>query len=167
MKTIFKISTILGILLCIAGLHTFGQVRIATDDYPPHPSAMLDVDDTATGILIPRMTETQRNSISSPATGLMLYQTDEPSGFYYNDGTTWTRIGEHSTHYIGKAYQGGIIFWLDETGEHGLIVSMIDLSTSQIWSNVSTTLIGGPAQSDWNGLVNSNAIISQRRAASQ
>ncbi len=67
------------------------------------------------------------------------------------------------THYIGEAFGGGVIFhlWKDAQGvEHGLIVDNTDLSTSQIWSNVST-LIGVSAQSSWDGLGNSNAIISQ------
>ena len=38
------------------------------------------------------MNETQRNAILSPAVGLMIYQTDEISGFYFYNGTTWTKI---------------------------------------------------------------------------
>jgi hypothetical protein len=66
-----------------------------------------------------------------------------------------------SGHYVGELYGGGVVFWVDQTGQHGLICSMIDLSTAQAWSNVTTTLIGTTAQSDWDGLTNSNAIIGQ------
>lgn len=66
-----------------------------------------------------------------------------------------------SGHYVGELYGGGVVFWVDHTGQHGLIASMIDLSTSQVWSNVSSTLIGTTAQSDWDGLSNSNAIVGQ------
>lgn len=66
-----------------------------------------------------------------------------------------------SSHYVGELYGGGVVFWVDQTGQHGLIVSMIDLSTSQAWSNVCCTLIGATAQSDWDGLSNSNAIVGQ------
>lgn len=68
------------------------------------------------------------------------------------------------THYIGEEFGGGVIFhlWKDTQGvEHGLIVDKTDLSTSQVWSNVSQTLIGPSAQSSWDGLSNSNAIVSQ------
>jgi hypothetical protein len=68
------------------------------------------------------------------------------------------RAGEH---YIGELYGGGVVFYVDQTGSHGLICSMIDLSASQVWSNVESTLIGVNAQSDWNGLSNSNAIVGQ------
>lgn len=68
------------------------------------------------------------------------------------------------THYIGEEYEGGVIFhlWKDNLGiEHGLIVDLTDLSSSQIWSNVANTFIGVTVQSQWDGLSNSNAIISQ------
>jgi hypothetical protein len=38
------------------------------------------------------MTQTQRNAISSPATGLLIYQTDATPGFYVYDGTAWIKI---------------------------------------------------------------------------
>ncbi len=51
-------------------------------------------------MLLPRMTQSQRNAISSPATGLMIYQTDNSSGFYYNSGTSgspvWAMVGSGS-----------------------------------------------------------------------
>ncbi|MEK7198561.1 MAG: hypothetical protein AAB212_01380, partial [Bacteroidota bacterium] len=50
-------------------------------------SAILDITNAAKGILIPRMTATQRAAIFSPATGLLVFQTDAPAGFYYNSGT--------------------------------------------------------------------------------
>jgi hypothetical protein len=71
--------------------------------------------------------------------------------------------GGNFTHYIGEAFGGGVIFhlWKDAQGvEHGLIVDKVDLIT-QPWSNVSTTLIGPTAQSTWDGLSNSNAIVAQ------
>jgi len=66
-----------------------------------------------------------------------------------------------STHYPGELYGGGVVFWVDQTGQHGLICSMIDLSTTQVWSNVSETLIGETAQSDWDGNSNTTAITAQ------
>lgn len=64
-------------------------------------------------------------------------------------------------HYVGELYGGGVVFWVDHTGEHGLIASMFDLSTSQVWSNITSTLIGTTAQSDWDGNANTTAIIGQ------
>ena len=50
-------------------------------------SAMLDVVSTTRGFLPPRMTAAQRAAIVSPATGLLMYQTDGTAGLYYNGGT--------------------------------------------------------------------------------
>jgi len=72
--------------------------------------------------------------------------------------------GGNFTHYIGEQYGGGVIFhlWKDNAGvEHGLIVALTDQSTSQAWSNVSSTVIGTSAQSSWDGLSNSNSIVGQ------
>lgn len=56
-------------------------------------SAILDVSSTTKGFLGPRMTQAQRNAIPSPADGLLIYQTDGASGFWYYTGTVWIRIG--------------------------------------------------------------------------
>lgn len=67
------------------------------------------------------------------------------------------------THYIGEEFGGGVVFhlWKDALGvEHGLIIDKTDLSTAQVWSNIAT-LIGSSAQSSWDGLSNSNAIVGQ------
>jgi hypothetical protein len=72
--------------------------------------------------------------------------------------------GGSFTHYIGEQFGGGVIFhlWKDALGaEHGLIVDKTDLSTAQVWSNVDATEIGSSAQSTWDGLSNSNAIVAQ------
>lgn len=51
-------------------------------------SAILQIDKTDKGILIPRMTTTQRNAIVSPVNGLMVYDTTTNS-FWFYDGTSW------------------------------------------------------------------------------
>lgn len=59
----------------------------------PASSALLEMVSTSKGLLIPRMTTLQRNAIVSPATGLMIYQTDGTTGFYFYDGTRWVQVG--------------------------------------------------------------------------
>jgi hypothetical protein len=55
-------------------------------------SAALDVTSTTQGVLVPRMISSQRTGISSPATGLLVYQTDATAGFYYYNGSAWTSL---------------------------------------------------------------------------
>ncbi len=63
------------------------NIGINSDGSSPDTSAMLDVKSTTTGFLVPRMDAGQKTSISLPATGLLIFQTDGTSGFYYNSGT--------------------------------------------------------------------------------
>ncbi|MES2774060.1 MAG: sialate O-acetylesterase [Bacteroidota bacterium] len=55
----------------------------------PHTSAQLEVSSTSKGLLTPRLTLAQRNLITAPATGLLIYQTDNTAGFYYYNGLSW------------------------------------------------------------------------------
>ncbi len=68
------------------------NVAINSDGSTPNSSAMLDVSSTTKGLLTPRMTSAQRTTISSPATGLIVYQTDGTDGFYYYDGSAWALL---------------------------------------------------------------------------
>src|SRR5215831_15318703 len=58
----------------------------------PDASALFEIKSTSKGILIPRMTKTQRDVIAAPATGLLIYQTNSSPGFYYYDGTSWSAV---------------------------------------------------------------------------
>jgi hypothetical protein len=57
----------------------------------PNGSAILDLTATDKGMLVPRVTTIQRNAIVTPATGLLVYDTDY-SQFWYFDGTIWVPI---------------------------------------------------------------------------
>ena len=161
-----RLSFYIFALLFLPGLNTFGQVSIKSDNTPPHPSAMLDVQATDRGMLVPRMSQAQRIAIDSPAPGLLVYQMNGAGGFYYYDGNGWTRIGEHSGHYVGEFFGGGCVFYCTEDGNHGLICSAIDISTSQAWTDVTNIEIGDSAQSVWNGPGNSLAIVNQTQHTS-
>jgi len=87
-----KLKLILAVLFISAG--AFAQnVGINSDGSAPDASAMLDVSSTTSGLLAPRMTEAQRTAISSPATGLLVYQIDGTAGYYYYNGSAWILIG--------------------------------------------------------------------------
>lgn len=81
--------TLLAAVLVTAA--TFAQVGIGTTN--PNTSAALDIVSTTGGLLMPRMTETQRVAISLPQIGLMLYQIDGTTGFYYYNGSSWSAVG--------------------------------------------------------------------------
>lgn len=62
---------------------------------------------------------------------------------------------------VGDMYGGGVVAWVNKSGTHGLVLSAIDLSTSQEWSNNNLIEIGSPARWWYDGRANSEAIIAQ------
>ena len=111
---------------------TYAQVGVGTTT--PNASAALDITSTTKGLLIPRMTTAQRDAISSAATGLMVYQTDGTVGFYYYNGSSWAEVAATSATYsIGDVVNGGVVFWLDSTGQHGFVAAFSDVATAVQW----------------------------------
>ncbi len=79
--------------LCILFLTSaMAQNNVGVGTTTPNASAALDVQSTTQGMLVPRMTAAQRGMIATPATGLLVYQTDATAGFYFYNGTTWTSL---------------------------------------------------------------------------
>lgn len=58
----------------------------------PDASSILETKSTTQGMLVPRMTIAQRNAIKLPATGLLIYQTNNTPRFYYYNGTAWVAV---------------------------------------------------------------------------
>ena len=67
-------------------INNTGAVGIGTTS--PAATALLDISSTTRGFLAPRMTTVQRDAITTPATGLQVYNTDTNTHDYYN-GTAW------------------------------------------------------------------------------
>ena len=84
MKKIIIYATVL-----FTSLNTFAQnVGIGTPT--PVVSAKLEIASNNSGLLIPRMSKTERNTIASPAQGLLVFQNAPDSvGFYYYNSGGW------------------------------------------------------------------------------
>ena len=89
LKQIIKLIAMVAI--CAASQSTLAQtgVGINSTGTSADPSAMLDVVSLTKGFLAPRMSAAQKAAIVSPATGLLIYQTDGAAGFWYYNGSTW------------------------------------------------------------------------------
>lgn len=84
-----------------------GQTVVVTDDstyITGQASAVLDLKSTTKGLLPPRVTAVQKSAIASPATGLLVYQTDGAAGYYFWDGTKWQPfiVGEGGVNPVSK-----------------------------------------------------------------
>ncbi|HEY4291344.1 MAG TPA: hypothetical protein VGN00_29790 [Puia sp.] len=78
------------------------------------PAAALDVVSTNTGVLLPRLTNAQRNAIVAGdlKNGLLLYNTDSSLFQYYN-GSSWNSVGAGGSGSSGR--------WLFSTGTNGTV----------------------------------------------
>ncbi len=172
MKKVTKVFMII-VAVAMSTVYTANaQVSINSDGSAPDDSAMLDVESTDKGMLIPRVALTGTSdvaTISSPAVSLMVYNTatagDVTPGFYYWNGSAWTNLfNQGGSHYLGEEYLDGIIFYLyiGSNGlQHGLVVSKTE--TTATWSG-STLVVNADRTEDgeYNTLLMPNGTGSAR-----
>ena len=97
-----KIFFLINVLL----IASFAEAQTGIGTTTPNASAKLDVSSTNKGFLPPRMTYAQRTAISSPAEGLMVYQTDGTSGLYYYGSSGWIYIINSTTNVVSVVNGG-------------------------------------------------------------
>jgi hypothetical protein len=86
----FSLSILFAV--CLAVLTTPAKAQsVGVGTTSPHASAQLDVSSTNKGMLVPRLTTAQRTAIAAPATGLLVYDTNQNQFVFYN-GSDWTNI---------------------------------------------------------------------------
>ena len=91
MNTNLKNWVVSAMFIIIPVLQANAQVSINIDGSKPDSTAMLDIKSTDKGILIPRMSSTQRNAISTPSSGLLVYVNDSKSFWFFN-GNDWIEL---------------------------------------------------------------------------
>ncbi len=79
------------LLSAIVITSSFAQNNIGIGTTTPAASAALDISSTSKGLLIPRVTTAQRTAIATPATGLLVFDTDTKTIWAY-DGTAWKNL---------------------------------------------------------------------------
>ncbi len=142
------------------------QVAINDNGDQPNSNAILDLSSASNdkGILIPRLTTAERTAMSLGASdeGLTVYDSDTKT-YWLWDGTQWGDFNSGPKVKVGDVYDGGFVFYVDASGEHGLMASLDDLDggSGVSYSNVTNSLIGSSAQGMTDGASNTAAIIAQ------
>jgi hypothetical protein len=172
MKQIF---TLLAAVLLTAT--TYAQLGIGTTT--PDASSTLDITSTTKGLLIPRMTNAQRQAISHPSQGLIIFCTDCANGegeLHIRLTSNWINLhnGDDVNDpipQVGDFYQGGVVFYLYVEGDAGYIagqtrglIAAVENQSSIRWSNGSTEITGATGQAVGTGSTNTDAIISVQGA---
>ncbi|MCB2219423.1 MAG: DUF1566 domain-containing protein [Bacteroidetes bacterium] len=132
-----------------------GNIGIGTNN--PEESSLLEINSNLKGFLPPRMTSDDMWAIASPTAGLMVYNITVNSIVFYN-GTTWEKTNGELLFYIGQAYGGGIIFYIDGTNQHGLIAASSDQGYAE-WGCFGFDILGTYTGLGY-GQANTTAIVN-------
>ena len=139
-----------GLLLTMAS--ATAQIAINTDGSAADASAILDVSSTTKGMLIPRLTRVQIEALSSPANGLLVFNTDDGKFYIYITAKGVWREVEYasgtvvapgsftmtcSSFVVNGTYASGVA--LDATNN---VTLDVDVTATGDWSITTNTVNG-------------------------
>lgn len=138
-------------IFCSFSVLSFSQ-NIGIGTASPDAAAILDISSAQKGLLIPRMTQAERNAILQPANSLLIYQTDATPGFYYNKGTpaspAWTSLssggsgGAASWELTGNAGTDSVNNFIGNTDDIPLIFRINNQQAAKITRWSANTFFG-------------------------
>jgi hypothetical protein len=118
----------------------------------PNKSAILELNSSQKGFLMPRMTQNQKYNIINPAEGLVIYQTDFNSGIYSYNGKIWEKLSYQNSiaasganWTIGGNDLSAIAIadrWLGTSSNHPLIFKVNNSQAGNISSTGASTFFG-------------------------
>lgn len=148
MKILFSILSIL------IGINAYAQLGFNNPN--PHASAILDIESNNKGVLIPRLTSTERIAIVSPAQGLLVYDSSE-NQFYYWNGSAWLTAAKAAKNTNGISYNNNVAINTTATTNSLEVNGAINTTTLTATSNISAASYS--LNSSGNGMTPQGAII--------
>ena len=115
-------------------LYTLNYSQVGIGTTTPDPSSILEIESSTLGMLTPRMTTAQRNAITNPANGLLVYDTDFGL-FYFYDSTSWQPLSS------------------SQRNNYKLIKSEADLAAELVAGSGTTYLLDSNTYYEINGLI--------------
>ncbi|HBF87029.1 MAG TPA: hypothetical protein DDX39_00195 [Bacteroidales bacterium] len=162
MKITIKIILALFVFVQTLTITNAQNIAITDDDaYSASSSAMLDVKSTTKGLLIPRLTTTERTAIVSPATGLLVFDTSL-NAFYYYSGSSWINLTSGTTGGNFWLYSSPNIYLSTSTDKVGIGVTSPLHKLHVAESNTNTTGTDG-AFVDIQNLSSTTGVLSGLR----
>ena len=153
-KHIGKNETRLIVLLLViflsitANSETYGQgVGISETEIIPDASSILELRSTDRGFLAPRMTTAQRIAITSPAQGLMVFDIDTGSFWYFD--SVWKEIASIQT--SDENYLSADVLLTANNYSNALTSITLEAGTWMITSE--TTIVYTGTDVTWNATV--------------
>lgn len=127
---------------------------------------ILSVQTTTQAIKLPVLNESQRNLIAAPVMGMQVYCSNCLAGVgpYTYNGSAWAPMFVPATsdlpsYTVGQLAQGGTVFFVDETGRHGLAAATLDQTASTKWFNVNFHITGATRVGIYGGIDNTSEIV--------
>lgn len=150
-KHLLRIAFCCVLVWAAASVTVKAQVKIGGTPGAPHPSAILELADTSRGLLLPRLNNTQRNAIGTPAAGLLLYNTSQNAFNLYgpnnwqtinNDASEWRFDSSRKWIYLAKPLaQSDSIFY--DTSRHKFIFADRPTYTNSLGTDIPAGDFGG------------------------
>lgn len=145
-------------------------VGISSTSITPDPSAILELRSTTQGVLVPRMTTTERNAIDNPAKGLLIYNITTGSFNYYDEN--WKSLTISGSNVGDMLYWNGDDWVIIPAGKPGQYLQM-SLNNIPSWtgpvlpvlSTITATAItstsvtsGGNISDDGGGMITARGV---------
>jgi len=87
-----------------------------------------------------------------------------PENIVSDDNTDTSTVPIVTTYKVGEFEQGGVIFWVDNTGQHGLVCAINDQSTAMRWFAGTNGYTQARGNGIYAGMANTTIIIASQVA---
>lgn len=153
-----KRSLLTALLITVLSSQLLAQsVGINDTGATPDSSAILDIQSTNKGMLVPRMDSSQRMAISNPAIGLLVYDTDHQT-FWFHAASGWTELVADAPNRLSDT-DGNTQIQVEESPDDNTIRFDVDGHEAMVLDPVGDLTVKGsnPDQAGFMSLYNSDS----------